>query len=160
MSRLDVFRSSPLFADCTEQELAKLDRMASEREFGAEEFVFAQGSVAQELIVVAAGEIQLELPVSILGESKSIAFEAKTRGEVVGWSALVPPHRYTLTARASREARVVVLPAAELTALFHAEPELGFRMMKNFAAIVAERLQHMQSMWLQEIQRNLDERYR
>jgi CRP-like cAMP-binding protein len=160
MSRLDVFQSSPLFADCTEQEVAKLDRMASERQFTADEFVFAQGDAAQELTVVVAGEIRLELPVSILGESKSIAFETKTRGEVVGWSALVPPHRYTLSARASGGARIMMFPAAELTALFNAEPGLGFRVMKNLAAIVAERLQHMRSMWLREVQRNLDERYR
>jgi CRP/FNR family cyclic AMP-dependent transcriptional regulator len=160
MSRLDVLRDARLFAECTEQELAKLDALAGDRELDDGELFFEHGDVAREVGVVTTGEVQLELPVSVLGASKSMHFESKTRGEVVGWSALVPPYRYTLSARARGRAALATLPASELAILFDSDPRLGFRVLRSLAAIVAQRLELTRSMWLREIQRNLEERYR
>ena len=160
MNRLDLLRATPLFRDCSEQALTALDRIAADRVFGDGQIVLAHGDEARELMILASGAIQLEFPVAILGESRSIPFETKRRGEVVGWSALVPPYRFTLSARVSGEAGVVVLPRAELAELFEADLGLGFLVMKNLASIIGQRLHVTQEMWAREIQRSLQERYR
>jgi CRP-like cAMP-binding protein len=160
MTQLDLLRASRLFSDCDDQELARLEGIASHREFPDGEVILSHGIEAQELLVIASGEIQLQLPVSILGVSKSIAFETKRRGEVVGWSALVHPYRFTLAARANGQVDVMALPRAGLLPLFESDSGLGFRVMRNLASLVGERLRCTQEMWTREIQRSLDEHYR
>jgi CRP-like cAMP-binding protein len=160
MNRLDLLRESPLFRGCSEEALAALDRIATDRAFSDGRIVLAHGEEARDLMILATGTIQLELPLRILGESMSIPFEAKSRGDVIGWSALVPPHRFTLSARVSGEASVVVLPREELSALLAADPKLGLQIMRNLATIIGQRLHQAQAMWSREIQRGLQERYR
>lgn len=160
ISTLEVLRDAAVFAECSEDELARLAALVTDQQLGDGELVFKQGDRASELMLVAAGEIHLEVPLAILGESRSLRFDTKKRGEVVGWSALVPPYRYTLSARASGAATVATLPASDLAVLFDADPLLGFRVMRRLAALVAQRLELSRSMWVREIQRNLDERYR
>jgi CRP-like cAMP-binding protein len=160
MNRLDLLRATPLFRDCSERALEDLDRIATDRVFGDGRIVLSHGEEACDLMIVASGAIQLEFPLTILGESRSIPFQAKTRGDVIGWSALVPPYRFTLSARVSGEARVMVFPRAELTARLEADPGLGLQVMKNLASIIGQRLHLTQEMWSREIQRGLQERYR
>ncbi|MHC4082461.1 MAG: cyclic nucleotide-binding domain-containing protein [Planctomycetota bacterium] len=141
MNRLDLLRETPLFHGCGEQALAALDGIATDRAFGDGQVVLSHGEEARDLMILDSGAIQLELPLTILGEARSIPFETKTRGDAIGWSALVPPYRFTLSARVSGEAGVVVV-------------------MRNLASIVGQRLHLTQEMWSREIQRSLQDRYR
>ena len=136
-----------------------MGHIAQDRDFEDGKLLFSQGDEAQDLMVVASGKVQLELPVSILGNRRNIPFEIKKSGDVVGWSALVPPHQFTLSARISGGASVVAFPRSELTALLCSDPELGFRVMRNLAIIVGQRLHQTQMMWAHEVQRSLDDRY-
>ncbi|MBI4605240.1 MAG: cyclic nucleotide-binding domain-containing protein [Planctomycetes bacterium] len=160
MTQLQALHDSRLFADLTEMDMVQLDNIAEERRLTDGQCLFARGDEARELMVVLSGSVQLELPVSILGESRSVNFETKGRGEVVGWSALVPPYRFTLSARAKGGASVLAFPRTELASLFDSDPALGCRLMRNLAAIIGQRLHGFQSMWAREVQRSLDERYR
>jgi len=160
MNRLDLLRATPLFRDCSEQALEALDRIATDRTFDDGRVILSHGEEARDLMILASGAIQLELPLTILGESRSIPFEAKTRGDVIGWSALVPPYRFTLSARVSGEASVMLFPRAELTDWLEADPGQGFQVMKNLASIIGQRLHLTQEMWSREIQRSLHDRYR
>lgn len=160
MTPLELLRDTRLSSGCVEDDLICLSEIAQERRFTRNELIFTQSDEADELMVVASGKIQLEIPVSILGELRTIAFETKGYGEVVGWSALVPPHEFTLSARAIEPTTVAAFPRSELMMLFTSDPGVGFRIMKNIAAIVGNRLHHTRAMWGREIQRSLDERYR
>ncbi|MHC4785334.1 MAG: Crp/Fnr family transcriptional regulator [Planctomycetota bacterium] len=160
MNRLDLLRETPLFHGCGEQALAALDGIATDRAFGDGQVVLSHGEEARDLMILDSGAIQLELPLTILGEARSIPFETKTRGDAIGWSALVPPYRFTLSARVSGEAGVVVFPRSELAALLDGDPGLGLRVMRNLASIVGQRLHLTQEMWSREIQRSLQDRYR
>ncbi|MHC4608774.1 MAG: cyclic nucleotide-binding domain-containing protein [Planctomycetota bacterium] len=135
MTQLDLLRASRLFSECDDQELARLMGIASYREFPDGEVILSHGIEAQELLVIASGEIQLQLPISILGV-------------------------FTLAARANGRVGVMALPRADLLPLFESDSGLGFRVMRNLASIVGERLRCTQEMWSREIQRSLDEHYR
>ncbi|RJP34279.1 MAG: cyclic nucleotide-binding domain-containing protein [Phycisphaerales bacterium] len=151
---------TPLFAGCSREELTPLAAVARHRDFGDGELVFAHNDEANDLMIIASGRVELELPVFILGQARNIPFETKGRGDAIGWSALVPPYRFTLSARVSGGADLALFPRAELTAVLESSPALGFRVMKNLAAIVGQRLTRTKAMWVREVQRSLDERYR
>ena len=51
--------------------------------------------------------------------------EERVPGQTVGWSALIPPYRFTLTATAPLETEVIALSREALRAHFAADPAVG-----------------------------------
>src|SRR4051812_24069364 len=65
---------------------------------GAE--LFPLGAPADSLYVILRGRIRLTLPMQVRGGEEQVLVEERTPGQAVGWSALTPPYRFTLTATA------------------------------------------------------------
>lgn len=160
MVNIDSLRDSVLFSGCAEQDLKRLGEIAQTREYEDRQLLFALGEEATELMVISSGAVQLELPVSVLGHVRNIAFETKGRGDVVGWSALVPPNESTLNGRAVGKTTVVAFAKEELNAAFDADSGFGCRILKNLLSIVRLRLERTHTMWVHEIQESVEERYR
>ena len=77
-------------------------------------------------------------------------------GEAIGWSALIPPYRFTLTATAPLETEVIAIPREALQAHFEAHPAVGQTVSLNLACVIGQRLQVFQTMWLREMQRTVE----
>ena len=67
--------------------------------------------------------------------------ETLDAGEVVGWSWLFAPYRWQLDARATEACRLVAFDGACLRGKCDADHELGYQLMRRFAAQIVERLQ-------------------
>ncbi len=79
---------------------------------------------------------------------------AGRRARRVGWSALIPPYRFTLNGRRpSSTPRCWRSRASALLEHFAAHPAVGYLVARNVAAVVGQRLQVFQAMWLREMQR-------
>lgn len=99
--------------------------------------IFTEGAEARKLYIVERGEIavtahlvgRVRLPVSIINA-----------GYAFGWSALVPPYRYTATATALLKTRVLAFEREALLSMMHANPLLGLTIMQNIAGTIASRL--------------------
>lgn len=115
--------------------------------------LFALGQPADSLYVVERGQMLLTLPMSVRGHEQSIVVEERAARQAVGWSALIPPHRFTLSATAAVDTDLLVFDRAALLGHFAAHPEVGCVFMRNLAALVGQRLQVLQAMWLREMQR-------
>jgi len=74
----------------------------------------------------------------------------------VGWSALIPPYRFTLTATAPLETEVLALSREALREHFEAHPALGYAVSLNLASVIGQRLQLFQTMWLRGMQRMVE----
>lgn len=114
--------------------------------------LFRMGDTAESLFLVVRGRIRLTLPVQVQGKEQDILIEERLPGQTVGWSALVPPYRFTLSATAPLETEVIALPREVLAAFCAASPEIGYKIAVNLAVVVANRLQMVQAMWLREMQ--------
>jgi CRP-like cAMP-binding protein len=114
--------------------------------------LFQMGDSAESLFLIVRGRIRLTLPIHVRGEEQDILIEERLTGQAVGWSALVPPYRFTLSATAPLETEVIALPRQVLAAFCEASPEIGYRIAVNLAVVVANRLQMVQAMWLREMQ--------
>ena len=77
---------------------------------------------------------------------------------MLGWSALIPPHRFTLKATAPLETVLIALPRQALVSHFAAHPAVGHVVISNLATIIGQRLQVLQAMWLREMQRVIEMR--
>jgi len=115
--------------------------------------LFELGSQADNLFVIERGRIGLTLPMQVMGSEEDVFVEERQAGQIVGWSALVPPHRFTLKGTALIDTELVALPRQALVRHFAAHPEVGYIVNRNLAALVGQRLHVFQAMWLREMQR-------
>ena len=121
---------------------------------GAE--LFALGAVADCLYVIERGLLRLTLPMQVRGKQEDIMLEERSPGQTVGWSALIPPYRFTLKATAMLEADVIALSRDALRIYMEANPATGYGVALNLAAVIGQRLQMFQAMWLREMQRMVE----
>lgn len=147
MAQTELFRDLP--SRDTERLLGSATRILLPR--GT--VLFALGDPADSVYIVERGHLALTLPMKVLGREENILIEQRHPGQALGWSALIPPHTFTLTATAPFDAEVLALDRQVLLDYFKAEPEAGYIVARNVAEIVGERLQVFQAMWLREMQR-------
>ena len=117
------------------------------------EVLFRLGEPADAVYLIERGRVALMLPMQLAGRAQDVVVEEHDAGHTVGWSALIPPHRFTLTAAAPLATRVLALRRAALMDFCRLDPRLGQAIALNIAAIVGHRLQVVQAMWLREMQR-------
>jgi len=120
---------------------------------GVGEVLFNLGDVADSLFVVERGRIDLSLPMQVRDQESDVLVEERLPGQALGWSALIPPHRFTLKAVAPLETQLLAFPREALVEHFTARPLVGYTVTRNVAAVVGQRLQVFQAMWLREMQR-------
>lgn len=121
---------------------------------GAE--LFHLGDTADAIYLVARGRLRLTLPMQVRRREEDVMVEERSSGQTVGWSALIPPYRFTLTATASLETEVIALPREALNRYFAEHPQTGYGVSLNLASVIGQRLQLFQAMWLREIQRMVE----
>src|SRR6266702_2961297 len=74
---------------------------------GAE--LFHLGDTADCIYLVSRGRIRLTLPMQVRSREEDVLVEERSAGQTIGWSALIPPYRFTLTASAPLETEVIAL---------------------------------------------------
>lgn len=120
--------------------------------------LFRLGDPADHLFLTERGRIRLTLPMQVRGREENILVEERSPGQTVGWSALIPPYRFTLTATVPLETEVIGLPREALREYFAAHPEAGYKVALNLAVVMGHRLQLFQTMWMREMQRTVEGR--
>jgi CRP-like cAMP-binding protein len=92
----------------------------------------------------------------VRNRGEDVMVEERSPGQTVGWSALIPPYQFTLTATAPLETEVITLSRDALTQYLAAHPETGYAVSLNLASVIGERLQLFQAMWVREVQRMVE----
>ena len=95
-----------------------------------------EGDPAERFFVVRAGRVGLE----IASPTGPLVVETLESGDIVGWSWIFPPHRWVYDVDVLERAHLVVIDASCLREKCDADPAFGYRVMKRFAQVVAERL--------------------
>jgi len=116
------------------------------------EELFGLGDEADRVFLVVHGLVKLTLPLTV-GDSRMDAMVGERRpGHLVGWSGLIPPHRFTVKASAAENTELLALARVSLLAHFQGRPEVGTIVFSNLARIVGQRLQVFQTLWIREMQ--------
>ena len=120
--------------------------------------LFRLGDPADRLFLTERGRIRLTLPMHLRGKEENVLAEERSPGQTVGWSALIPPYRFTLSAAASLDTEVIALPQKALREYMAAQPTVGCKIALNLAVVIGHRLQLFQTMWLREMERTVQAR--
>ncbi len=142
-----------LLAGLSHDEADELLALGSRVVLSSGELLFAMGDEAHSLYLVERGRVALTLPMKVCGRDEDVLVEERAPGQTVGWSALIPPYRFTLKATAPLETEVLAFTRSSLLDHFGRFPVVGYIVTRNVASVIGQRLQVFQAMWLREMQR-------
>lgn len=144
-----------LFKGLDDKRLEEIASLCDQRRFEAGAMLFKADDAAKELFILLSGRVALTVPVSVFMVDREMQIDSKVSGDLLGWSALVPPHKYTLTATTTEQAEVVAIGSGVLFKYFEDHPESGFLIMSNVARIIGGRLNQVKSLLLKEVERSI-----
>jgi CRP-like cAMP-binding protein len=147
-----------LFAGLPDEHLCRLGGLAERQVMAASTVLFRMGDVADKLYVLRRGRVLLSLPLCIEDTDLDLTVDERVPPQLLGWSALVPPHTSTLTARTLVESEMYVFYRGPLTAALREDPSVGLHVMSNLAGVMARRFHQTQALWMRELQRGIDAR--
>jgi len=145
MTSLDFLRSVAVFKGLNDSQLAGVEDHCREMNFRQNEKLISEGDDASCLWVVKKGRVDLRFdlpdrPTSIQNTISSIS-EFMT----FGWSSLVAPHKYRLSAYcASQSCKVIQIEREALTKLFKQDSKTGYVVMSNLVEIIGRRFRQLQ----------------
>ena len=107
-----------------------------------EAVLFTEGRAATNLYVVTDGELSLRKSMHVTRASRTnrVTITICQPGDVVGWSALVSPYRYTLSAMAWEDSRLIRVEGKMLRKAFQMYPDIGCKVMTALSAVISRRL--------------------
>ncbi|MDP3879286.1 MAG: cyclic nucleotide-binding domain-containing protein [Dehalococcoidia bacterium] len=142
MTTKQLLKKCQIFAALNDSELEKIVGFVSEKQYDAGTTIFQEGDSAEELMILQEGKIagQMTLSSSDQGTARRITVDVIDPNEVIGWSALVEPYTYTLTAVCLEKVKVVAIPASKLRRLLQDDPRVGYEVVRGLIRVVASRL--------------------
>jgi CRP-like cAMP-binding protein len=132
------------FAGFTDEQLEKLAAISVEESYEAGAQMYKKGDPARSLFMCREGKVVMVMD-NYMGPHRApmqITVDIITKGESMGWSAVVDPYLYTLGALCIDNSRLIAVDAAKLRTLANEDCDLGFKIMQAIAKVIASRLTH------------------
>ncbi len=117
--------------------ISRLAAIATLRDVDAGVELTREGQITEDLSIVLTGRVALR---TLVPERGMVTILTVEQGDVVGWSAIVPPHRATSTSIAIEPVRVLVLPGDGLRSLLRSDHALAASVYPRVLQTVARRL--------------------
>lgn len=149
----ELIRRYPFFAGLKHEFLTLLAQIADETEVAAGDYFFQEHERLDTFYVCMSGEVAIVLPVpakdveqkvsgQLTGQlqTSDVVVSMVGAGEVFGWSALIPPHEATASARATKLCQVIAFDSQALLTEFEHNCPLALLLTQRAAQIGRDRL--------------------
>jgi CRP-like cAMP-binding protein len=140
MVSVEMLREFQLFEGLKEGELKEIVPLCQERSYEDGSVVFTAGGSAEDVYMLRTGRVSILLELVIYDLEARADVYTIEEGETFGWSALVPPHKLTATARCQRPCDVVTINGRQLLDLLNNNRDIGFVVMRNLCRVISARL--------------------
>ena len=137
MNRREVLGKCELFRELNDEQLSVVEGFCTTGVFEAGALISKQGSKQDKIYVIEEGAAAIILEVGPLSQRQ---VQAASRFDVVCWSGVVEPCICTATVKAIEKTKVLVFNGQELCGLCVEHPEIGCRICRAIAQVVARRL--------------------
>ncbi len=138
----ELLRRFSLFASLDPSIYDELAMASKEISLKTGEWLFIEGDDADALYLVLEGKIDLKINLDQKGQRRQ-NISTVAGGHMMGWSALVEPYMYTLSAIAIVDCRLVSLEASAVRDMMEHNPEIGYTIMKRLAKSIGARLANL-----------------
>jgi CRP-like cAMP-binding protein len=145
-SLVNFLKQSDIFYQFTPTQLELVANLCQEAMFNAGDVIFRENSASTELYIIAQGEVDILINPSVADDAlqnNDAPVARLRRGQSFGEVALVDEGLRSASARASqKDTRLLVIPRDKLIMLCETYPQLGYRLMYNFAADLAMKMRN------------------
>jgi len=146
MTRLDFLQSAEVFKGLNDSQLSGFQDHCREMEFRQNEKLFSDGDDASCLWIVNEGRVDLRFDLPERSTSTKNTISSISEFETFGWSSLVAPHKYRLSAYcATKSCKVVQIEREQLVKLFKQDSKTGYLVMSNLLEIIGQRFRQLQN---------------
>jgi CRP/FNR family transcriptional regulator, cyclic AMP receptor protein len=125
-----------LFANQDAEMLMQIASLAEEIKVDAGYRLWSEGDDARSLFLIMEGSVILTIE---MGEHNVQELEPLGKGELVGWSSIVKPHIYKMSAYTGEKSHLIAFNGEKLRKLFDAHPAFGYYFLQKLAEIIGER---------------------
>jgi CRP/FNR family transcriptional regulator, cyclic AMP receptor protein len=137
----ELIADSALFAGMQSAHLRLIAGCARNVHAEGDAYLAREGDPADVFYLIRRGSVSLEVHGPGRGALVVMSLQA---GDPVGWSWLFAPYRWQLDARTLESSSLVAFDGACLRGKVEDDHELGYQLMRRFAAVLVERLQATQ----------------
>lgn len=131
-------QANPFFAELKPADLEVLARHATWRTAPENGILFRHDDPAGSFFLLCEGAVSIEVP-AISGPALEV--QKLGPGEVLGWSWLIPPYRWSFQARAEGATVLVEIDGQAVRERCEQDAAFGYRLLKRFSALMSERLE-------------------
>ena len=137
-SYANILRTVSIFAGLDEDEIHQVAGICAERRYHEGEIIFVEHTEGDELFGILAGEVSISL--ELASEDDAMPLVTLRAGDVFGELSVVDESPRSATARALTDCLVLVIRKKAFDALMEADHDLGFKVMRNLARLVSQRV--------------------
>ena len=139
MDKLDVLRKCDMFSKLDDMQLAEVAKMCSSEVFKPGAIIAKQNTKETKLYVIEKGLVAIILETGPISQRQ---VQGASDYEVVGWSSMLDPQIATATVKATEKTTVLAFEGAYLHGLCLSRPDIGCRVSRGVARVVASRLRN------------------
>jgi CRP/FNR family transcriptional regulator, cyclic AMP receptor protein len=132
-----IHHPHPFFEGMSREQLQLLGEHAAKVQFAKGEVILREADAADRFYLIQSGEVALQTH----SAGQPAPVQIIRRGDVLGWSWLIPPHYSRFDALAKKNTRAIAVQGANLRARCETDPAFGYELMKRVAKIAVQRLQ-------------------
>lgn len=125
-----------LFEGMDQDGLEKISGLMTMAEIQEGEALTRKGDTAHSFYIILSGNYMVSFD---MGR----AFTLHLKGQIIGWSSVVSPFKYTGTAVALTRGEVLCLSSEALRQLLQEDARISERLMLKISAIVSERMSYV-----------------
>ena len=145
MTGVDFLRSVEVFKGLIDSQLAGFEQHCQELEFRQNDKLFSEGEDASCLWMVKEGRVDLRFDLPDRSTSTKNTISSISEFMTFGWSSLVAPHKYRLSAYcATQTCKVIQIERDKLIGLFKQNSKTGYQVMSNLVEIIGQRFRRLQ----------------
>lgn len=134
---LAALASHSFLKGLSEKHLEMLKECSRPITAAANQYLSREGESADIFYLIQAGRVAIEIH---RPERGPVRIQTIEPDEIVGWSWLVPPHRWHFDSRVIEPVQAIALDARCLRGKCEQDHELGYQLLQRLVIVIAARL--------------------
>lgn len=153
MVSIKILKEANIFKSLNDAQLDELASIAVSETHRAGTLLYKEGDPATHLYIVEEGKVFLQMETEMGSDRPPMQVTVDTinGGQAMGWSALVEPHKYTLSCLCMENSKLVSFEADKLRELLNQDSALGVEVMKGIVKLLASRLNNTRILLISEM---------
>jgi len=143
ISDLQLLEKHPFFRNINREFLAQLSKFIDHVSFKEDELIIQAGCQADKFYLITKGRVNIlteKLDARKDTDTERVAIQTLGPGEILGWSWLIPPHKWHFDAKAVTPAEAIVLDGEYVRNQCEKDKNLGYELLKRLTNFIIQRL--------------------